>query len=108
MAVCLSLALLATAGQAAAQGQEGPIRVEVEAVNVLVTIIDKDSGKFIKDLNSEDFEVYEDGERQIITNFSSQTDLPLTIGLCVDTSSSVKLKLEFEKEAALDFLYRLG
>jgi VWFA-related protein len=83
------------------------IRVEVDAVNVLVTVIDKKSGQFIKTLSKEHFTVSEDGVEQEITNFSRQTNLPLTIALCIDTSSSVKLKLEFEKEAALDFLYTI-
>jgi VWFA-related protein len=82
-----------------------PYRIEVEAVNVLVTVTDRQSGKFIKDLTRDDFEIYEDGVLQEISNFSSQTNLPLTIALAIDTSSSVRLKLEFEKEAALDFLY---
>ncbi len=106
-AVCLSLALLGTIGRVAPQDRDEPIRVEVEAVNVLITVTDKDTGKFIKDLTAEDFEILEDGVPQKITNFSSQTNLPLTIALCVDTSSSVKLKLDFEKEAALDFLFTI-
>ena len=80
-------------------------QVEVEAVNVLVAVHDKRTGKFVTDLTIEDFEVYEDGVIQEITNFSQETELPLTIALCVDTSSSVKLKLAFEKEAAIDFLF---
>jgi Ca-activated chloride channel family protein len=82
-----------------------PFRVEVEAVNVLVAVHDKKTGKFATNLTVEDFEVYEDGVIQEITNFSQETELPLTIALCVDTSSSVKLKLAFEKEAAIDFLF---
>jgi len=91
-----------------ATGQElpEPIRVEVEAVNVLVSISNEE-GKFVKNLSPEDFEIYEDGVLQEIRNFSRQTDLPLTIALAVDTSSSVKIKLDFEKEAALDFLYTI-
>ncbi len=80
-------------------------RVEVEAVNVLVTVIEKKTGEFYKSLNQEDFRIFEEGVEQEITHFSRQTNLPLTIALCIDTSSSVKLKLKFEKEAALDFLY---
>ncbi len=80
-------------------------RVEVEAVNVLVTVIEKKTGEFYKNLNQEDFRIFEEGVEQEITHFSRQTNLPLTIALCIDTSSSVKLKLKFEKEAALDFLY---
>jgi len=81
------------------------ITVEVDAVNVLISIIDDDTGDFVTDLDRSRFRVYEDGIRQEITNFSQQTNLPLTIAMCVDTSSSVKLKLKFEKTAALDFLY---
>ncbi len=85
--------------------QQKPFRVQVEAVNVLVTVHDEKTGKFITDLRPEDFIVTEDGVRQQIANFSKQTNLPLTIALCVDTSASVKIKLEFEKEAAADFIY---
>ena len=88
-----------------AQDSGDRIRVQVEAVNVLVTVVGKDDGQFIKDLEKSDFHVLENGILQTITNFSRQTNLPLTIALCVDTSSSVKVKLDFEKEAALDFLY---
>lgn len=83
------------------------ITVEVEAVNVLVSVTDQKMGTFITDLDVSRFEVFEDGIRQEITNFSQQTNLPLTIAMCVDTSSSVKLKLKFEKTAALDFLYTI-
>ncbi|MEE8349872.1 MAG: VWA domain-containing protein [Acidobacteriota bacterium] len=87
------------------QEDDVPFRVEVDAVNVLATVHDKDTRKFVTDLSREDFQVYEDGVLQTVTNFTQQIDLPLTIGLCMDTSSSVRLKLEFEKEAAVDFLY---
>jgi VWFA-related protein len=83
------------------------ITVEVDAVNVLVSVTDKNSGKFITNLDRTRFKVYEDGIPQEITNFSQQTNLPLTIAMCLDTSSSVKLKLKFEIAAALDFLYTI-
>lgn len=89
------------------QSMDERIRVEVEAVNVLVTVNNKKTGKFIKNLTREHFEIYEDRDLQEITNFSKQTNLPITIALCVDTSSSVKLKLKFEKEAAIDFLFTI-
>jgi len=85
--------------------QREPFRVEVEAINVLVSVRDEKSGKFVTDLSPSDFHIVEEGVLQQITNFAQQTNLPLSIALAVDTSSSVKLKLEFEKEAALDFLY---
>lgn len=81
-----------------------PIRIEVLLVNLLVTVNSK-RGSFVTDLTREDFRIFEDDTPQAITNFSSDTNLPLTIALLVDTSSSVKLKLDFEKDAATDFIY---
>jgi VWFA-related protein len=101
--------MLLTLGMLPAQRSESDerITVEVDAVNVLVSVTDKDTGMFITDLDRSRFKVYEDGIPQEITNFSQQTNLPLTIAMCVDTSSSVKLKLKFEITAALDFLYTI-
>jgi VWFA-related protein len=88
---------------AAASYQQPEIIVEVEAVNVLVTVTDRD-GRFVTDLPRERFEVYEDSVKQTITNFARETDLPLKIGLLIDTSSSVRSKLDFEKQAAASFI----
>jgi len=97
--------LLLTVRATAQDQQREPFRVEVEAINVLVSVHDEKTGKFVTDLSPSDFRIMEKGVLQEITNFAQQTNLPLAIALAVDTSSSVKLKLEFEKEAALDFLY---
>ncbi len=103
--LCLSLSGV-EAQQGAAEGEgQAPFRVEVDAVNVLAAVHDEESHKFVTDLTKEDFQIYEDGVLQTITNFTQQTGLSLTIALCVDTSSSVRLKLGFEKDAAIDFLY---
>ena len=82
-----------------------PFRVQVEAVNVLVAVHHKKMGRFVTNLSPRHFIVKEDGDRQQITNFAAQTNLPLTIALCVDASASVRLKLGFEKEVATDFLF---
>jgi len=102
MVLPLSLFLTDAAAQRDERAEEGqaPFRVEVDAVNVLATIHDKDTRQFVTDLTKEDFEIYEDGVQQDITNFTQQINLPLTIALCIDTSSSVRLKLAFEKETA--------
>lgn len=63
--------------------------------------------KFVTDLNENDFEVFEDGRRQPITSFSRQTDLPLRIAMLLDTSNSIRERLHFEKDAAIDFLYNV-
>lgn len=92
--------LLLTAGFAV---QDPQIRVDVEAVNVLVTVTDA-KGRFVTDLSKERFIVYEDGKEQEITNFSRQTDLPLLMGILIDTSSSVRLHLKDEVDAARQFI----
>jgi len=83
--------------------QDMQVHVDVEAVNLFVTVTDS-QGRFITDLTQERFIVYEDGVPQEISNFIQETDLPLRIGLLIDTSSSVRLKLGFEKEAAIKFI----
>jgi VWFA-related protein len=55
-------------------------------------------------LGKEDFRVFEDNKPQTIRYFSRETDLPLRIGVLVDTSASVRERLRFEQEAAIDFL----
>ncbi len=83
---------------------EQTLSVNVDLVNVVFTVADK-RGKFIPDLKREYFKVYEDGKPQSITNFSADTALPLTIALLVDTSGSVRDRLRFEQEAAIEFFY---
>ncbi len=103
--LCVFLTDTAAQRDESDEERQAPFRVEVDAVNVLAAIHDEDTREFVTDLTREDFEIYEDGVRQSITNFTQQTNLPLTIALCMDTSSSVRLKLAFEKDTAIDFLY---
>lgn len=104
--LCVTAAGVALCARAQSDGgEEDPIRVEVDVVNILVSVHEEKSGLFIRDLSPADFEIYEDGIRQEITNFVEETGLPLAIALCIDTSSSVRIKLKFEKEAATDFLF---
>jgi Ca-activated chloride channel family protein len=79
------------------------IRVPVDLVNVLFTVRDK-KNRIVLDLTKGDFRVLEDNKLQAITNFSRETDLPLRIGILVDTSNSIRERLRFEQEAAADFL----
>ena len=86
-------------------GQEpnGPIKVTVNLVNVLFTVTNKKS-KLITDLTKDDVQVLEDNKPQTITNFGRESDLPLRIGILIDTSNSVRERLHFEEESAVDFL----
>ena len=81
----------------------GKIAVEVKTVSVLATVRDK-HGKIIPDLNKEDFSLQEDGRQQTINYFARETDLPLRLGLLVDTSLSQRKVLEQERTASYSFL----
>src|SRR2546423_55895 len=85
-------------------GEDQTLSVNVDLVNILFTVADR-KGKFVTNLRKDDFKVSEDERPQTITNFSSETDLPLTIALLVDTSGSIRDKLQFEQRAATEFFY---
>lgn len=80
------------------------LSVNVDLVNVLFTVSDK-NGRFITNLQKSDFKVAEDYTAQTLSNFSNETNLPLSIGLVFDTSASILGKLKFEQEAAGEFFY---
>jgi VWFA-related protein len=108
--LALIIISMATLGITALAGQNSPaqkqdeqtLSVNVELVNVLFTVADK-KGKFTRDLKQEALRVYEDGKPQRITNFSADSNLPLTIALLIDTSGSVRDRLRFEQQAAIEF-----
>ncbi|MBI4467507.1 MAG: VWA domain-containing protein [Acidobacteria bacterium] len=81
-----------------------PIRVEVDLVNVVFSVTDR-RNRQVPGLGPDDFQVYEDGVPQEIKHFTSETNLPLRIGLLIDTSNSVRPRFQFEQEAAIDFLH---
>lgn len=74
-----------------------------DLVNVLFTVFDK-KNRMVVDLTKDDLHVTEDGKPQSIRFFSRESDLPLRIGILIDTSNSVRDRLHFEQEAAIDFL----
>jgi Ca-activated chloride channel family protein len=78
------------------------LSVTVDRVNVLFTVADG-RGKFVRNLLRDDFRVYEDDRPQDISNFSTETNLPLNIAFLIDSSGSVRDKLHFERQAAAKF-----
>lgn len=76
---------------------------DVKVVNVFATVRDKD-GHIVTDLNKEDFTLLEDGRPQTIRYFARQSNLPLTLGLLVDTSGSERRMLSTERDASYTFL----
>ncbi|MGH9511613.1 MAG: VWA domain-containing protein [Terriglobales bacterium] len=80
------------------------IKKRVDEVHVLFIATDK-HGKFVRDLNQDDFQILDDNKPpQSINNFRGETDLPLQLGLLVDTSGSVRGRFDFEQEAVTSFL----
>ena len=93
-----------TAPPAAQQQQGPPIVTEVRLVDVIFTVLNRRQ-KFVTDLTKENFQVFEDGQPQDIRFFSRQTDLPLRVGMLLDTSNSIRDRMKFEQEAATDFFF---
>jgi len=79
------------------------ISVNVKVVNVLASVRTK-HGEIARDLTKDDFELEEDGRPQTISYFSRESDLPLTLGLLVDTSGSQRRVLDQERSASSTFL----
>lgn len=83
--------------------EEPTFSSNVQVVNLLATVRTKKSA-IVRDLEKDDFTVIEDGRPQSIRYFTRETDLPLTIGLMVDTSMSQLHVLDAERGASFRFL----
>jgi VWFA-related protein len=112
--VCLSLALARAQSAPPQQTQQAPPatvqepveRVTVELVRLVFTVTNR-RNKFITDLQRANFKVYENKQPQDIVFFGSETDLPLRVGILMDTSNSIRDRLKFEQEAAIDFVHNV-
>src|SRR5579863_3216781 len=96
--------LLALCSSSFAQTQTAPaLKVDVKSVMLPVTVHDK-HGKSVQDLTVDDFVLTDEGQPQRIDYFSHDTNLPLTLGLLVDTSMSQRDVLPEERTASQRFL----
>src|SRR3989475_12651620 len=77
---------------------------EINLVDVLFTVLNR-RNKLVTDLDKPNFRVLDDGIPQEIRYFSRQTDLPLRIGMLLDTSNSIRDRLQFEQDASINFLF---
>ena len=82
------------------------IKVDVNEVNILCSVRNKGGG-LVGSLEQKDFTILEDGKQQQIKSFTRETDLPLTIALLVDTSSSQERLLDTERRAAYQFFSKV-
>src|SRR6266851_5763798 len=83
--------------------QRGRIRVDVNLVNVLVSVLD-DKNRPAPDLPKEAFQLFEEGVQQKIDRFESETLQPLDLAIMIDSSLSAHKEISFEQEAAAHFI----
>jgi VWFA-related protein len=105
-AIASYLCVASLAGGLAFAAPAGQIRVQVNLVNLFATVRDKHKA-IVTGLKQDDFQVYEDGQLQEITYFSAESNLPITVGMLMDTSGSEYYMLSGEKEAGSRFLARV-
>ena len=80
------------------------ITTVVNEVNLFFTVTDK-HGHFIRNLNESDFSLLDDHMAPAeVYSFTQQSNLPLRVGLMIDTSSSIRERFQFEQNAAIEFL----
>jgi VWFA-related protein len=83
------------------------IKVQVNEVNLIFTVTDK-HGKFITGLKRENFGLLDDGRPPLaVLRFTQQTNLPLRVGIMLDTSSSIRQRFQFEQDSAIEFLLQI-
>src|SRR5215471_900362 len=106
---CLAALALSLTGQqpatkeAASEEEKNRIVLDVTRVNMLFTVSDK-KGRFVTDLTKQDFEVMESKKPQKVLEFTAESNLPLRLGILIDTSNSIRERFKFEQEAAIEFL----
>jgi len=83
--------------------QRGRIRVNVNLVNVLVSVLD-DKNRPAPDLPKEAFQLFEEGVEQKIDRFEPETSQPLDLAIMIDSSMSAHKEISFEQEAAAHFI----
>lgn len=92
--------------QSNAQAQDQSVetlKVNVDVVQLFFNVKDK-HGALIPNLNKDNFALFEDGHPQVIKYFKAESDLPLTLGMLIDSSGSQQRVLEMEKEVGGSFL----
>jgi VWFA-related protein len=91
-------------GQEPAQKSDQKLTTVVNLVDVLFTVLDR-RNKLVPALDKTDFKIFDDKLPQEIRYFSKQSDLPLRIGMLLDTSNSIRDRIKFEQDASINFLF---
>ena len=87
--------------------QQFTITRQVNEVDLVFTVTDK-HGHFIKDLDLSDFALLDDQKApERVYSFSRETNLPLRVGIIIDTSTSIRTRFKFEQQASIEFLQQI-
>jgi Ca-activated chloride channel family protein len=100
-----TLAALTAAGCVLTVPTKAQIKVTTQTVPLYVTVTDREK-RLVASLVREDFEVYDNGKLQTLTNFYNEPQ-PITAVIMLDTSGSMTLALDFVKQAAEQFIIRM-
>ena len=92
--------------QGQSQGQTPTIKAEVNLVNLFATVRDKNK-RIVTDLKEDNFKIFEDGHEEKISFFAKEMNLPITLGLLLDTSGSEQYMLGAIQDAGGRFLHRV-
>jgi VWFA-related protein len=97
------------AGDAGSQSSDAdkPFVISVNEVNLIFTVTDK-KGSFIPNLKQSDFALLDDQKAPLrVSSFTQQTNLPLRVGILIDSSTSIRSRFSFEQQAATEFLLQV-
>jgi len=98
-------------GAVSMRAQTPTFRTGIDLATFGVTVVDK-KGEYLADLNAEDFEIIEDGQKQTLKYFARGTDLEngpeMHVGLLFDTSGSMSEDIKLSRSAAIKFLNTLS
>ena len=83
-----------------------PLQVNTELVSVFITVRNKEHG-VVNDLKQDDFRVFEDGQEQKVAFFSKDVNMPISLGILIDTSGSQTDVLGAEQDAASRFVHEV-
>src|SRR6202158_2621321 len=97
-------AQIAAPKQDPTQQSDQTIKTRVHLVDVFFTVLNR-RNKLVPELDKNDFKIWDDKAPQEIRYFSKQTDLPLRIGMLLDTSNSIRDRIKFEQDASINFLF---
>jgi VWFA-related protein len=90
-----------------ATGQTSSITVYTNEVDLIFTVAGK-NGHFVTGLQQQAFGLLDDGKAPLkVRRFTQQTNLPLRVGIMLDTSNSIRSRFQFEQQAATDFLLQV-